>query len=318
MPRRAKQTADYFPHDAGGASKTIYMLESRYGNDGYAFWYRLMELLSRSEGHLYRAAGDSDWEYFLAVMKVEETVAAAILVKLAQTGAIDKALWEEERIIWCQALVDNLAPLYAKRTIDAPEKPLPGAFPCRETAGNPQRKGEQRKAKEREEKAKKKGREQSTTAKSGPPAQRADAAPSPAEAAVDPGLGREAGPGAAGGGDGSFSSSEDGGQDEPSSLQQRFLAFWRAYPVKRNVWDAQKVWYDLSPSEALCERMLAAIAVAQGSSRWQKENGRYIPYPANWLRAKGWEQDPGPAGKSADNFREYARSHCARPELYEV
>ena len=40
MARPIKAGVDYFPHDTDAASrKTIFTLESIFGNDGYAFWF---------------------------------------------------------------------------------------------------------------------------------------------------------------------------------------------------------------------------------------------------------------------------------------
>ena len=44
MARPAKTSVDYFPHMAH-SGKTIAILEARWGNDGYAFWFKLLELL---------------------------------------------------------------------------------------------------------------------------------------------------------------------------------------------------------------------------------------------------------------------------------
>jgi len=38
--------------------------------------------------------------------------------------------------------------------------------------------------------------------------------------------------------------------------------------------------------------ILTAIKQSKNSADWQKENGQYIPYPATWLNAKGWEDIP--------------------------
>jgi len=31
--------------------------------------------------------------------------------------------------------------------------------------------------------------------------------------------------------------------------------------------------------------------LAKKSPEWTKDNGKYIPYPATWLNAKGWEDE---------------------------
>ena len=39
MGRSNRQTADYFPHYVGEKSRTKFILEKNWGNDGYAFWF---------------------------------------------------------------------------------------------------------------------------------------------------------------------------------------------------------------------------------------------------------------------------------------
>ncbi|NPV80709.1 MAG: hypothetical protein HPY52_10615 [Firmicutes bacterium] len=73
-----------------------------------------------------------------------------------------------------------------------------------------------------------------------------------------------------------------------------FEQFWTAYPKKRSKGQAEKAWAKLQPDEQLVETMLAAIERAKTSEEWRKEGGRYIPYPATWLNAKGWEDDYRP------------------------
>jgi hypothetical protein len=72
-----------------------------------------------------------------------------------------------------------------------------------------------------------------------------------------------------------------------------FERFWEAYPKKRSKGQAEKAWKKLAMSEGLFERIMAAIQKARASPDWQKDHGQYIPYPATWLNAKGWEDDVG-------------------------
>lgn len=127
MARPKKQTVDYFPHFTG-SGKTKFMLENRWGNDGYAFWFKLLELLCDTDGHAYFAENPSDWEYLIAVTRVTDDAAEEILDKLAATGNIDEELWENAQIIWCQSLVDNLKMVYDKRKIEIPQKPTLRVF----------------------------------------------------------------------------------------------------------------------------------------------------------------------------------------------
>lgn len=73
-----------------------------------------------------------------------------------------------------------------------------------------------------------------------------------------------------------------------------FEAFWAAYPKKRSKGDAEKAWRKVSPSEGLRAVIMAKVREAKASESWSSEGGKYIPYPATWLNAKGWEDEYRP------------------------
>ena len=68
-----------------------------------------------------------------------------------------------------------------------------------------------------------------------------------------------------------------------------FAQFWKAYPKKKSKGDAEKAWNKIKPNEDLLSTIMATLEKLKASHDWRKENGKYIPYPASWLRAKGWE-----------------------------
>ena len=108
MGRPRKQTVDYFPHFVSTDSRTNFILEQSWGNVGYAFWFKLRELLGRSEGHYYDCSAAANEKYLVALMKIDESTINDILATLADLGNIDKKLWDELKVIWCQSLVDKL------------------------------------------------------------------------------------------------------------------------------------------------------------------------------------------------------------------
>lgn len=122
MTRPRKYTVDFFPHICK-QGKTIYIIEARYGNNGYAFWFKLLELLASTEGHYFNANDPLQLEFLAAKTKLSAGETGDILNLLATLDAIDKDLWLNHKIIWCQKLVDNVSTVYEDRKGLMPEKP---------------------------------------------------------------------------------------------------------------------------------------------------------------------------------------------------
>ena len=123
MGRKIKSTVDYFPHDCN-QKKTLFILKSRYGNDGYAFWYQLLEILGKTEGHSIDCNDKSSWLFLTAETGINDDIKANdILNLLSEMGTIDSQLWEN-RIIWCQNFVERLIEVYRRRHLELPKKPV--------------------------------------------------------------------------------------------------------------------------------------------------------------------------------------------------
>lgn len=84
------------------------------------------------------------------------------------------------------------------------------------------------------------------------------------------------------------------GKEHASSTPEGFDAFWAAYPKKQSKGDAEKAWNSIKPNEHLAGQILQAVQRATTSEQWAKDGGKYIPYPATWLRAKGWLDEMTP------------------------
>ncbi|MCK9420617.1 MAG: DUF4373 domain-containing protein [Nitrospirae bacterium] len=123
MSRSPKlQQVDYFPHMCKHG-QTLFIVEQRYGNDGYAFWFKLLELLGSRHGHYLDVNQADTWEFLQARTRLSAETCNDILDLLAKLEAIDKELWVSNRVVWSQNLVDNLTHLYKKRAAGIPQKP---------------------------------------------------------------------------------------------------------------------------------------------------------------------------------------------------
>jgi hypothetical protein len=77
---------------------------------------------------------------------------------------------------------------------------------------------------------------------------------------------------------------------------EEFDLFWAQYPRKVSKGDARKAWLQTSTIRPDIQCLLASLEKAKRSVDWHKEDregniGAYIPYPASWLRAEGWDNE---------------------------
>jgi len=123
MARPLKHTVDYFPHFVN-SGKTLLILQNEFGNDGYAFWFKLLSLLCKTDGLVYDYNNSASWRLLLAETFVTEDIANKILQLLADIEAIDRELYLK-KIIWVQNLVDNLGDVFTRRRNGStPSKPV--------------------------------------------------------------------------------------------------------------------------------------------------------------------------------------------------
>jgi hypothetical protein len=151
MTRPRKQTVDYFPHSCKHG-KTMFIIEQNYGNDGYSFWFKLLELMGDSEGHYLDCKNRATWHYLLSIARVTDDVAQKLLDLLSDLEAIDPELWINHKVVWSDNFVKGLAAAYRNRGVPLPDKPC---FYTKETGSSgitthrkPQMKGDERKGDE--------------------------------------------------------------------------------------------------------------------------------------------------------------------------
>lgn len=121
MPRQRKQTVEYFPHYCDHKT-TIFIVEQKYGNDGYAFWFKLLEILGKEDGHYLDLRDPMKWEFLQAKTRLDEITTCSLLDLLAKLDAIDQELWQK-KIVWSENFVKGLTPVYANRRVEIPTRP---------------------------------------------------------------------------------------------------------------------------------------------------------------------------------------------------
>lgn len=113
MARPERNTVDYFPHILGEGKK-MFFIENKYGNDGYATWYKILEKLGSSDHHYLNLNREDELMFLAAKCKVSEETLLSIISDLVKIGAFDKVLWEN-KIIWCHQFVESIKDAYVKR-----------------------------------------------------------------------------------------------------------------------------------------------------------------------------------------------------------
>lgn len=136
MARTEKNVVPYFPHDSqASSSDTITVLQSQFGNDGYAVWFKLLEKLASTENHFIDCRNNVRWQLLLAYLGTNEITTVEILKLLVEMQAIDKELWDS-KLIWCENLVKNIGDVYKNRRREIPRKPIITSHNSKTTDGN--------------------------------------------------------------------------------------------------------------------------------------------------------------------------------------
>ncbi|GAI01343.1 unnamed protein product, partial [marine sediment metagenome] len=64
---------NYFPHLIN-QGKTLYILESKFSNNGYSTLFKILEVLGQTEYHYYNCNEKNNWEYLLAKTHLEDKI----------------------------------------------------------------------------------------------------------------------------------------------------------------------------------------------------------------------------------------------------
>ena len=145
--RPEKLTVDYFPHVVKEV-KVVKILEHRFGAEGYAGYYKLLELIGDTELHRPKFKNDQDKYYTLYRTGLDEDKFTDMIELLIGIGKVDRELWETKKVIWIEDFVNSLKPVYFNR-----KKPLPTKDGLISTSNNSlstSRNSQERKVKERE------------------------------------------------------------------------------------------------------------------------------------------------------------------------
>lgn len=114
MAREQRKDVDYFPHECTHGRK-MHIIETKYGNDGYATWFKLLEQLGKANNHYIDISDEMTLMFLTSTFKIDEEKTIAILTDLSKLGGIDKYLFDEYKIIWSEKFCNSIEDAYRKR-----------------------------------------------------------------------------------------------------------------------------------------------------------------------------------------------------------
>lgn len=140
MTRPLTNTVQYFPHTTDHGN-TIYILENRFGITGYAFWYKLLEMLGKTENHFLDLNDPLAFESLQAYAKIQDEITTrSLLDLLALLQAINPELWKHG-IVWSENFVLGVKQVYDNRKRELPKKPVITNKEAVSTSSNPTNEG---------------------------------------------------------------------------------------------------------------------------------------------------------------------------------
>jgi hypothetical protein len=114
MARPERNNVDYFPFMCK-EGKGIFVIESKYGNDGYATWIKILRHLAVTDYHYLDLSKASDLMFLSSKCKVSEELLIKIIDDLAELGEVEKDLWVDYRIVFSNKFIESIQDAYGKR-----------------------------------------------------------------------------------------------------------------------------------------------------------------------------------------------------------
>lgn len=114
MARPVRNDIDYFPHPVSHGKKMSY-LEKKYGNDGYATWFKILEELGSTEFHYLNLSDEVQIMFLSDRCMISEEVLISIINDLVKLREFDKDLWENDKILFNEKFIESIKDAYKKR-----------------------------------------------------------------------------------------------------------------------------------------------------------------------------------------------------------
>lgn len=121
MARPEKNKVDYFPHPSRHGKKMAY-IRKKYGNDGYATWFIILEQLGDSDRHYLDLSDEIGLMYLETACDVDQDVLFSIITDLVKLGEFDQELWDNHQVLFSEKFINSISDAYLKRSNKPPSR----------------------------------------------------------------------------------------------------------------------------------------------------------------------------------------------------
>lgn len=84
-----------------------------------------------------------------------------------------------------------------------------------------------------------------------------------------------------------------------------FAEFYELYPRKKSRMDAEKAWGQMLKKGVSAEEIMAGLR--RNLPELKRKDPQFVPYPASWLRAGSWEDEPDAPSRANRTLSDAAR-----------
>lgn len=113
MSRPVSNTVEFFPHKIGSGKK-MFFIEQKYGNDGYATWFKILEKIAETENHFLNLNEEEEIMFLAAKCHIDENRLISIINDISRLGGFDKMLWNH-KVIWSPKFYLEIQQAYQRR-----------------------------------------------------------------------------------------------------------------------------------------------------------------------------------------------------------
>lgn len=115
MARPERHDVDYFPFFAK-RGKTLNILQNKYGLEGIGFFTNLLRFLALTPDHYCCIKEEDDkFNFFAEIGMEDEKKGMAMIELMIKTGKLDKELWDNYKVIACDAFLKSINDAYKRR-----------------------------------------------------------------------------------------------------------------------------------------------------------------------------------------------------------